>query len=74
MTENLETDMAFAVVVTDPGTYWQHVRDQHPADFAEVCEMRRRMNANPNVGILDRKVDGTILERGEDVADIAVRS
>jgi hypothetical protein len=70
-TENREFDggMVFAVVVTHPGTFHAHVRDAHPEQWARSCEMTRRMNANPYIGILPRKVNGTIMRPGEDVGD-----
>lgn len=73
-TETRHDDMASYVVVTDPGTAWAHLRDQHPDIWAEMCEARRKMNANPFIGGMARKVDGTFLRAGEDVADIAVRA
>ena len=72
-TETRHDDFASYVVVTDPGTAWAHLRDQHPGIWAELCEARRKMNANPFIGGSPRKVDGTFLRAGEDVADIAVR-
>ncbi len=72
--ETRQDDFVSYVVVTDPGTAWAHLRDQHPDVWAEMCEARRKMNANPYIGILNRKVDGTIMRSGEDVSDIAVRA
>lgn len=71
--ETREDDFCTYVVVTDPGTSWAHLRDQHPEVWAQMCEARRKMNANPFIGGMPRKVDGTFLRAGEDVADIAVR-
>ena len=73
-TAKVETDMTIAVVVTDPGTFHEHLRDVHPEQWAESCEARRKMNANPFFGGMPRKVDGTFLRAGEDVGDIAVRA
>jgi hypothetical protein len=73
VTETAEADGMLAVVVTDPGTAWAHVRDAHPEEFTRMCEARRKMNANEFIGAMPRKVDGTFLRPGEDVADIAVR-
>lgn len=73
-TETAETDMAIALVVTDPGTFSQHFRDEHPEQWASSCEARRKMNANPVMPGMPRKVDGTFLRPGEDVGDIAVRA
>lgn len=72
-TAEVETGMTFAVVVTDPGTFYAHVRDEHPERWEQSCEARRRMNANPFIGGMPRKVDGTFLRPGEDVGDIAER-
>jgi hypothetical protein len=72
--EVVETDMASAVIVTDPGTAFSHIRDVHPEYWATACELRRRMNASPYIGGMPRKVDGTFLRSGEDVGDIAIRS
>jgi len=71
--ETREDGMASYVVITDPGTAWAHVRDQHPGVWAQMCEARRKMNASPFIGGMARKVDGTFLRAGEDVADIAER-
>lgn len=68
----LDDGMVFAIAlsVTDPGTAHHHVRDEHPEKWAELCEMQRRVNANPNIGGSPRKVDGTFLRAGEDVGDL----
>ncbi len=70
--EDRENDhgIALAVVVTDPGTAWHHVRDEHPERWAELCEARRKMNANPFIGGSPRKVNGTFLRTGEDVGEL----
>jgi hypothetical protein len=67
-------DMASYVIVTDPGTFHQHARDDHPGIWADLCDARRKMNANPYIGCMPRKVDGTFLRAGEDVSDIKTRS
>lgn len=68
----METDdgMVCAVVVTDKGTAWAHIRDAHPEDFARLVELQRAMNANPNISSMPRKVDGTFLMPGEGVGSI----
>lgn len=71
--ETRQDDFASYVVVADPGTSWEHLRDHHPDIWAQMCEARRKMNGNPFIGGMPRKVDGTFLRAGEDVADIAVR-
>lgn len=73
-TETRQDEFASYVVVTDPGTAWVHIRDEHPERWAEMREARRKMNANPFIGCMPRKVDGTFLLAGEDVCDIAVRA
>lgn len=65
----LDGGMVHAVVVTDPGNVSRHLRDEHPAMWARMCEQQRRMNANPFIGGMPRKVDGTFLRPGEDVGD-----
>ena len=72
-TETVVTDMACAVVVTDPGNVHSHIRDRHPEAWAAACEARRKLNANPFIALMPRKVDGTLMRAGEDVSDIAVR-
>jgi len=63
-TETREDGCATYVVVTDPGTAWAHTRDEHPERWAELCDARRKMNANPFIGCMPRKVDGTFLRAG----------
>jgi len=65
-----QDDSAFYVVVTDPGTFHRHLRDAHPEEWARVCEMQRKVNANPFIGGMPRKVNGTFLRAGEDVGDL----
>lgn len=72
--ETREDGMASCVVVADPGTSWAHLRDEHPGIFAEMCEARRKMNANPYIGGMPRRVDGCFLRDGEDVSDIMERA
>lgn len=61
---------AIAVIVTDPGTAHAHIRDVHPERWAELCEMQRQVNANPYIGGMPRRVDGTFLRPGEDVGNL----
>ena len=70
VTEVRELDGCLAVVITDPGNAGQHMREAHPELWAEMCDLRRRMNASGRYG-LPRKVDGSFLRPGEDVADCA---
>lgn len=67
--ETIDDGMVLAVVVTDPGTFHGHVRGQHREAWERMCEARRQMNANPFIGGMPRKVDGTFLRPGEDVGD-----
>lgn len=69
-TENREDEFAIYVVVTDPGTWHAHHRDAHPESWAQACEMQRKMNANPYIGGMPRKVNGTFLRAGQDVGDL----
>lgn len=69
-TETREDDFASYVVVVDPGNSWHHVRDAHPDIWAQMCEARQKMNANPYIGGMPRKVNGTFLGPGEDVGDL----
>jgi hypothetical protein len=57
-----------AVVMTDLGTWWPHLRDTHPAAFAEACERRRRANAT--VAYMPRNIAGAFLHAGKDVGDL----
>lgn len=68
--EKRENDFASYVVVTDPGTFHDHLRDAHPDYWAEACERQRKFNANPFIGSMPRKVNGTFLRAGEDVGDL----
>ena len=45
------------------------VRKAAPEKWAELCDMQRKVNANPFIGGSPRKVDGTFLRAGEDVGD-----
>jgi hypothetical protein len=70
-TATLDQDACTAVVVVSQGTMWVHVRDEHPEEWERMCSQRREMNANPNIAFMPRKVDGTFLLDGEDVADVS---
>jgi hypothetical protein len=69
--ETVVTDLAVTMVQTDPGTAFQHLRDAHPEHWAEACERQRLVNANPYIGGMPRKVDGTFLRPGENVGDVS---
>lgn len=76
--EDRDDGMTFAVVMTDPGTRWAHIVDEHPAEFERVARLRERTNHGPApwgypVYGMPRKVDGTFLRAGENVRDIARR-
>jgi hypothetical protein len=61
------------LVVTAPGTWITHLRDEHPAEWAKACERQREANARelqPGYQQLPRKVDGTVMAEGEDVDSI----
>jgi hypothetical protein len=64
----VEEATALVVVMTDLGTWWPHMRDTHPAQFAEACERRRRANAT--VAYMPRNVLGAFLQAGKDVGDL----
>lgn len=68
----IETGAALVVVVDPPDTFHPHLRDAHPAEFAEAAERRAKLNATLGqmMGAMPRKVDGTFLRAGEDVGDI----
>jgi hypothetical protein len=68
-TATLDQDACTAVVVVDRGTVSAHVRDAHPERWASMCDARRKMNVSDRYG-MPRKVDGTFLLDGEDVADV----
>lgn len=65
----VEDGAALLVVVDPPGTFWPHVRDRHPAWFAEAVAHRERLNSvlGAQMGASPRNVDGTLLPPGRPV-------
>lgn len=63
-------DAIMAIVITDPGTAWPHIRDAHPDWWAQLVRARRAMNENPFIGGSKRRVDGVFLRPGEDVGNL----
>jgi len=67
VTEQREDGICIAMVVTDPGTVHRHIRDEHPDLWSDLCDARRKLNANPFLGGMPRRVDGCFLQHGQDV-------
>lgn len=70
-----ESATAFSViahVVADQGTFFAHIRDEHPEEWVQACVRRRRSNAaiGGSLGAMPRKVGGSLLLPGENVGDI----
>jgi hypothetical protein len=64
-------DVLYAVI-TDGGTFYPHLRDAHPAHWAEACDRARQANRTVRqfIGGHPRKVNGAFMVSGEDVGDI----
>jgi hypothetical protein len=69
----VEDGAILAVVADPPGTFYPHLRDRHPAEYAEAAAHRERLNRalGARMGASPRKVDGTLLLPGQLVTDIA---
>lgn len=70
----IEDGAALLVVADPPGTFWPHLRDLHPAEFAEAVSHRERLNdtLGAQMGAMPRNVDGTLLPPGRRVGALGV--
>lgn len=68
----VENGAVLMVVVDPPGTFWPHLRDLHPAEYAEAVSRQARLNRvlGAQLGAAPRNVDGTLLRPGRVVGDL----
>jgi hypothetical protein len=73
--ERYEDELVIAMVQTSVGTWFPHVRDEHPEEWAQACASRASLNRvlGERMGALPRNVAGTFLHAGQAVGDLGDR-